>query len=432
MSWLNAQSLLGWCVFCLLAWLLGGCRRPVPWRAVLGSTVLAFSLGAVVFLVPATQRVLVLLNDAVMALLSASNQGATFLFGPLALSPGQETAGGEPSIGFVVAAQVLPAVIFFSAFMSLLHHFGLIEPVVKGFAKLFHRTLSLSGAEALTSAVHLFFGVETAAAIRPYLPRMTLSELHTVLTTNLATAASTTLAVYVAFLQADFPRIAGHLMSASVLTIPCAVVATKLMLPERETPETLGKVPKMAEQEREPNAVAALAAGATDGLRIAAGITAILIAVLGIVGLFDAVLSRLVVLLGGPTDIGVIAILAWAFQPLAWLLGLEPGDVAEAARLLGQRTLLTEVVSYQELGALAAADSISPRTVLVLSYALCGFAHVAGVGIAVGGFGALAGSRMGDLTSLAFKSLAAAILATLLSGSIAGIFYSGQVGILGL
>ena len=432
MTSLNFVSLLGWVAFCCLAWAFGGFKRPVSWRAILGSSALAFGLGGLVFLVPASQSVLVLLNDGVMALLAASNQGASFLFGPLALSPGDSTPGGDASIGFVVAAQVLPAVIFFSAFMSVLHHLGLIAPVVRAFAKLFHRTLELSGAEALTSAIHLFFGVETGAAVRPYLKNMTRSELNTVLATNMATAASTTLAVYVAFLKADFPQIAGHLMSASVLSIPCAVIATKLMVPEREIPETLGKVPDMEAATKHPNAMAALAAGATDGLKIAAGITAIIIAVLGMVGLADAILLRVLGLFGSAQDLTLVGILGWLFQPLAWLLGIEAADLAHAGRLLGQRTLLTEVVSYQELGSLASSQSISPRTILVLSYALCGFAHVAGVGIALGGFGALAPERMGDLTSLALRSLLAAILATLLTGCIAGFFYTGQSGILGL
>ena len=429
---LNFNSLLGWIAFCFLAWSFGGFKRPVPWRSVLGSTALAYGLGGIVFLIPASQRVLVVLNDAVLALLSASNQGATFLLGPLALSPGQSTASGDVSIGFVVAAQVLPAVIFFSAFMSFLHHLGLIAPVVRAFAKLFHRTLELSGAESLTSAIHLFFGVETGAAVRPYLQRMTLSELNTVLATNLATAASTTLAVYVAFLQADFPQIAGHLLSASVLSIPCAVIATKLMLPETERPETLGTVPDMELARKHPNAMAALAEGALDGLKIAAGISAIIIAVLGMVGLADAMLARIMIAFGGSGDLTLPGLLGIAFRPLAWLLGIETADLAHAGKLLGQRTLLTEVFSYQELGTLAAEKSVSPRTVLVLSYALCGFAHVAGLGIALGGFGALAPDRLGDLTSLALKSLLAAILATLMTGCIAGVFYSGQTGILGL
>lgn len=432
MSQLNLVSLAGWVVLCLLAWLVGGCRRPVAWRTVAGSTALTFGLGAVVFLLPASRRVLLVVNDLILLALGSSRRGAEFLFGPLALSPGEATAAGEPSIGFVLAAQVLPAVIFFASIMAVFHHFGLIEPVVRFFGRIFHRTLELSGAEALTGSIHMFFGVETAAAVRPYLGEMTRSELLTVLASNMATVASTTLAVYVIFLKSSFPQIAGHLLSASLLSIPCSVLAAKLILPETGEPRTRGKVPPMARGERHASAMGALAAGAWDGLKVAAGITTILIAILGLVGLFDVVLARAGELAGRSEPLSLAGVLGWLFTPLAWLLGIEGADLAAAGRLLGQRLIMTEVVSYQELGGLAAAGALSDRSLLILSYALCGFAHIGGMGIAVGGFGALAPGRLDDLASLGLRALAAATLATLLTGALAGIFYHGQAGLLGL
>ena len=433
MSHLNLVSVLGWVAFCGLAWLVGGCRRPVPWRTLAGSTALVFGLGAIVFLVPFSRRLLLVANEVVLVALSGSAKGAEFLFGPLALSPGGETAAGEPSIGFVLAAQVLPAVIFFASLMGVFHHFGWIEPVVRFFGRVFHRTLELSGAEALAGSVHLFFGVETAAAVRPYLGRMTRSELLAVLATNLATVASTTLAIYVIFLRPSFPQIAGHLLSASVLSIPCAGLAAKLMLPETGEPETRGEVPPMARSERHASAMGALASGAWDGLKVAAGISTILIAILGLVGILDVALGFAGGwLLDGDEPLSLARVLGWGFAPLAWLLGVEPADFALAGRLLGQRLVLTEVVSYQELGVLADAGRLSPRSILILSYALCGFAHVGGMGIAVGGFGALAPERLEDLASLGLRALAAATLATLLTGAVAGIFYHGQTGLLGL
>lgn len=433
MSHLNLISLLGWFAFCAVAWIAGGCRRPVPWRTVWSSTALVFGLAAVVFLVPASRGVLLVVNDVILAFLSGAGRGAEFLLGPLALSPGQTTAGGEPSIGFVLAAQVLPAVIFFASVMAVLHHLRLIAPVVRFFGRVFHRTLRLSGAEALAGSIHMFFGVETAAAIRPYLNGMTRSELLTVLASNLSTVASTTLAIYVIFLKDTFPQIAGHLLSASLLSIPCSVLAAKLMLPETGTPETAGAVPPMAREEEHASVMGALAAGAWDGLKVAAGITTILIAVLGLVGVLDLALAKLGGLLLATTEPwSIAAILGWLFRPVAWLLGLDAADLPAAGKLLGQRLVLTEVVSYQELGALASARALSPRTILILSYALCGFAHVAGMGIAVGGFGALAPERREDLAALALRALIAATLATLLTGCLAGVFFHGQAGILGL
>ena len=431
---LNLLSFTGWFALALIAWLIGGCRRPIPWRTVVGSTLLTFGLGAIVFLLPATRAFLVLANSAILAALASSNVGAVFLFGPLALSPGQSTAGGDASVGFVLAAQVLPAVIFFAALMAVLHHLRVIDPIVGFFGRIFRRTLKLSGAESLAGAIHIFFGVETGAAIRPYLPRMTLSELLTVVTCNLATVASTTLAIYVIFLRDAFPQIAGHLLSASVLSIPSAVLISKLMLPETEQPETLGAVPPIARDQQQPNLMAALTSGALDGLKVAAGITVVLIAVLGLVGLIDIALASLstplAAELGGPLSLS--RLLGWAFTPLAWLLGIESGDLVAAGRLLGQRLVLTEVVSYQELGAMAVAGEVSPRSLLVLSYALCGFAHIGGMSIAIGGFSALAPTRLGDLTKVALRALVAATLATLATGALAGVFYHGQTGLLGL
>jgi CNT family concentrative nucleoside transporter len=382
---------------------------------------------------PGSREVLVFVNDVIIAALDSSTKGAVFLFGPLALSPGQTTPTGEPSVGFILAAQVLPAVIFFASLMAMFHHWRLIDPVVRFFGRIFHRTLGLSGAEALSGSVHIFFGVETAAAVRPYLSRMTKSELLVVLSTNLATVASTTLAIYVVFLREAFPQIAGHLVSASLLSIPCAVLAAKLVLPETDVPETAGAVPPMAHDETHSSVMAALAAGAWDGLKIAAGIATILIAVLGVVGILDALLTRVVgSVLGSAEPLTIAGILGRAFTPLAWLLGIEPANVGDAGRLLGQRVILTEVVSYQEFGVLAEAGRLSPRTILILSYALCGFAHVGGMGIAVAGFGALAPDRREDMAALAFRALAVATLATLLTGAVAGAFYHGQRGMLGL
>ena len=391
-------------------------------------------LGALVFLLPQSRLLLLSINDLVVALLGASRTGAEFLFGPLALNPGETTSAGEPSVGFILAAQVLPAVVFFAALMSVCYHLGLIQPVIRLFARLFQKTLRLSGAEALAGSSNIFVGIESATTIRPYLAGMTRSELLTLLTCAMSTAASTTLALYVFFLQDGFPQIAGHLISTSVLSIPAAVLVSKLMLPETGKPETLGALPPLAESELHDNSMAALSAGSWDGLKLAAGIATLLIAVLGVVGIVDLALGKLTapleVWFGAPLSLE--RILGWLFTPLAWLLGLGSSDLPLAAQLLGKRVILTEVVAYQQLGEMAAAQAVSPRALLVLSYALCGFAHVASVGIFVGGITALVPSRRNDLTALAFRALAGATLATLMTGALAGLFYHGQPGILGL
>ena len=434
MNVLNLISFLGLLGFGSLAWAVGGVRRPVPWRTIFGSGLLMLALGAVVFLVPQTRHLLLGVNDLVVALLGASRVGAEFLFGPLVLNPGETTSAGEPSVGFVLAAQVLPAVIFFAALMAACYHLGLIQPLILLSARLFKKTLQLSGAEAVAGASNIFVGVESATTVRPYLEGMTRSELLTLLTCAMSTVASTTLALYVFFLKDTFPQIAGHLISASFLSIPAAALVSKLILPETGKPETLSALPPIAESQLHGNTMAALSAGSWDGLKLAAGISTLLIAVLGMVGIVDLALENatapLSVWFGEPLNLE--RILGWLFTPLAWLLGLESSDLPGAAQLLGKRIVLTEVVAYQQLGEMGAAKALSPRALLVLSYALCGFAHVASMGIFVGGIAALVPSRRNDLAALAFRALAGSTLATLMTGALAGLFYHGQQGILGL
>jgi CNT family concentrative nucleoside transporter len=235
--------------------------------------------------------------------------------------------------------------------------------------------------------------------------------------------ASSTLGVYVAFLTGVFPQIAGHLISASVLAIPACVVVSKLLIPETETPETLAAVPPEDESTRSKNLISAIIEGAMDGLKLAAGISALLIAILGLVALVDKALGAGSSWLGMSEPLSFVRILGWCFYPFAFLLGLPPSDVPIAARLLGERVIFTEVFSYNHLGQLISSGQITnPRTVVILSYALCGFAHVAAMAIFVGGTAVLAPSRRADLASLGLRALLAATLATLMTGCVAGIF----------
>jgi CNT family concentrative nucleoside transporter len=433
-GWLNLWSFAGCIVLGALGWAAGGFSRPLPWRTVTGSATLLLGLGLLVFWIPGSRGVLTWVNGAVLAVLGAGREGALFLLGPLALGPGERTPAGEPSVGFVLGAQVLPAVVFFAALMTTLYHLGIVQPLIRLLARVFHRTLGLSGAEALAGGANVFVGVESAMTVRPYLERLTRSELLTVMTCGMATVAATTLAVYVLFLKQTFPLIAGHLVSASVLSIPAAALVSKLILPETERAATLGGVPALGRGDDHPNILSALTVGAWDGLKMAAGIATLLIAVLGMVALVDLVLARVTApvadLLGGPLRLS--RVLGWLFMPLALLLGIEAADLPAAASLLGARAVLTEVVAYQQLAALASTASVSPRTLLILSYALCGFAHVASVGIFVGGISAVAPARRGDLAALGPWALIGATLATLMTGALAGVYYHGQEGMLGL
>lgn len=415
-------SAVGFFAFAGIAWALSSNRRKASWKTLVWGLGLQLVTGLLIFRLPGSHRIFLWLNDAVLALLNASKSGTAFLFGPLAAAPGE--AG---SVGFILIFQVLPVAIFFSAFTAALYHLRVLQRVVRLFAWLFHRTMKISGAEALCGASNIFVGVESALVIRPYLERMTRSELLTVLTTGMATVASSTLGVYVAFLTGLFPQIAGHLLSASVLSIPAAVVMAKLLIPEIETPETLAGVPPEDESRRSRNLMSAIIQGAMDGLRLAAGISALLIAVLGLVALADKVLGLASSWFGMAEPLSMVRILSWVFYPFAYMLGLRPEDVPAAARLLGERVILTEVVSYQDLaGMISSGEVADARSVVILSYALCGFAHIASLAIFVGGTAALAPSRRDDLASLGWRALVAATLATLMTGCVAGIFSTGE------
>lgn len=420
-------SVAGFFIFAGIAWLLSSNRRKVSWKTFVWGVALQLVIGLLIFRLPASHRVFLWLNDAVLALLNASKSGTEFLFGPLAASPGE-----RGSVGFILIFQVLPVAIFFSAFTSVLYHLRVLQWVVQLFAKLFHRTLNISGAEALCSSANIFVGVESALVIRPYLEKMTRSELLTVLTTGMATVASSTLGIYVAFLTGLFPQIAGHLVSASVLAIPAAIVMTKLLIPETETPETLTGVPPEDPATRSRNLMSAIIAGAMDGLKLAAGISALLIAILGLVALGDKALGLISSWMGMAEPLSLVRILGWIFYPFAFLLGVQPSDVPQAAHLLGERVILTEVVSYQDLAQMISSGAVTDsRTVVIMSYALCGFAHVASVAIFVGGTAALAPKRRDDLASLGWRALLAATLATLMTGCVAGIFSTGEGVLLG-
>ena len=420
-------SLAGFFVFAAVAWLFSANRRKVNWRTIAWGMGTQLVLGLLIFRMPGAQQVFVWLNDGVVALLDASKSGSTFLLGPLAAAP------GEPgSVGFILLFQALPIAIFFSALTALLYHLRVMQVFVRFFARLFHWTMNISGAESLAGAANIFLGVESALVVRPYLGRMTQSELLTTLGAGMATVASTTLGIYVAFLEKYFPQIAGHLLSASVLAVPAVVVMTKLLLPETETPETATGIPPDDEAARSRNMMGAIISGAMEGVKLAAGISALLIAMLGLTSLIDKLLGWPSRWLGLAEPVSLVRLLSWVFYPVAALLGIASADLAESSRLLGERVILTEVVSYRDLAQMVAGGQLNdPRTVVILSYALCGFAHVASMAIFVGGTAALVPERRDDLASLGFRALLAATLATLMIGCVAGVFSNGQGVILG-
>ncbi|MBI4549560.1 MAG: nucleoside transporter [Candidatus Omnitrophica bacterium] len=417
----RAISFAGFLGFAGIAWIFSSHRKFVPWQKVIAGLVFQLLLGFFIFNFPATHGFFLVLNDAVLELLNVSRRGSEFLFGPLSRGP------GEPgSVGFVLATQVMPVVIFFSAFTAVLYHIGFLQRVVRVFAKIFHRVLGLSGAEALYGSANVFVGVESALLVRPYIERMTRSELLFLLTSGMSTVASSTLGIYVGFLAGQFPGIAGHLLAASVLSIPAACVIAKIMIPETDLPETRAQVPP-EDGQRNGNLMGAVIEGAMDGLKLAVSIGALLIAMIGMVAMIDKIIAWPWGWLKLSHPLTLEGLLGWFFYPVTFLLGLAPQDAAHAARLLGERVIFTEVVAYRDLAELVRTGAFKdPRSVMILSYALCGFAHIPSVAIFVGGTAALAPSRKDELGGLGMRALLAATLATLMTACVAGIFGSGR------
>jgi CNT family concentrative nucleoside transporter len=431
----NLISFLGIFILMTVAWAFSSDRRTVNWRAVLWGAGLQLLFALFIFVVPAGSKVFLVINTMVVKVLESAMAGTKFLFGRLALAPGTQNEFGESSLGFILAFQALPTIVFFASLMGLLYYVGFMPRLIGLFSRLFTRLMGISGAESLCAASNIFVGIESSTTIRPHLERMTASELCTVLTAGMATVASSVLALYVFILQKDFPTIAGHLVSASILSAPAAIVMSKLLLPESGRPDTLG-LDVAPHYEREATFMEAIINGANAGVKLVVGVAALLLALLGITALVDLVIGTAGGGVNGMTglhlDWSLKGLAGYALYPFTLIIGVSPADAWPVAQLIGERVILTEVKSYQDLAALLASQGLKdPRSAVIATYALCGFAHIPSLAIFVGGVAALAPSRTSELSRLGFRALAAATLACLMTAAVAGTFWSGQSLLLG-
>lgn len=422
----NLISFTGIFVLAFVAWLLSSDRKTVNWRVVAWGIGLQLLFAFFVFIVPAGTKVFLFINDAVVKVLDSAQAGTRFIFGRLALPPGATNESGETSLGYFLLFQGLSTIIFFAALIGALYHVGVMPFFIRLFSRVFTKTMGISGAESLSVSSNIFVGVESSLVVKPHLSDMTLSELATIITAGMATIASTVLAVYVIFLNRLLPTIAGHLVSASIIAAPASIVMAKLIMPETGRPRTLGLDVK-PHYEREDNIMLAVINGANDGLKLLGGIVALLLAVLGLVALLDMILgwagggfNRL---LGLHFEWSIKSLFGYLLYPLTAFLGLPPADILPVSKLLGERAVATELVAYKHLADLMANGGLtSVRSAVIASYALCGFAHFASLAIFVGGTGALAPSRIKDLSRIGLRALLAATLACLMAGAVAGTF----------
>ncbi|MFB2875884.1 NupC/NupG family nucleoside CNT transporter [Floridanema aerugineum] len=447
--YLNLISFLGIWGFCLIVWFFSEQRKIIPWRVIVGGIFLQLILGFLVFQFPLTRTALEIFSSLLDSVFLAADVGANFVFGknivPLPNRP------ADVNLGYIFAFRALPAIIFFSGLIALLYNLGIIQIITNFFAKIFYKTMRLSGAESLSGAANIFVGIEAAIAVKPYIPKMTRSELCAILSCCFGTVASSTLAIYVSFLKPVFPNILGHLVSASIMAIPACFVLSKILVPETEIPLTAGGVPVEKKPENEAEKVPtetvageliervspmdAAILGTLDGVKMAVSIAAILILILGLVSLGNQVFAGLATLPGFIGEFFRLAtlpnILGVIFFPLTLLTGISLDEAWVASVIIGRRLLETEIPCYLALAEAAEAGKISDRTILILSYALSGFAHIASIGIFVGGTIALAPSRRKDISSVAWKALFVGTLATLMIACVAGFYDTGNPSILG-
>jgi CNT family concentrative nucleoside transporter len=426
----NLISFAGIFVLAGVAWLFSSDRKVVNARVLVWGIGLQLLVALFIFVVPAGAKVFLWVNDAVTAVLGTSLAGVRFVFGRLAVPPGGVSDAGEPSLGYFLAFQGLPTIIFFAALLGALYYLGIMPFFVRLFARVFSRSMRISGAEALSVSANIFVGVESSLVVRPHLKDMTVSELGTIITAGMGTIASTVLAMYVLMLQKSIPTIAGHLVSASFIAAPASIVMAKLVMPETGKPPTLG-VDVKPHYEREDNLILAVINGAGEGLKLLGGIVTLLIAFLGLLALVNLGLGWAGGLVNGlfgwQVEWSIEAFLGYLFYPLTLAMGVPPSDALPIAKVLGDRTILTEVFSYGRLADLMAAGTLKdPRSAIIASYALCGFAHVASLAIFIGGTGAIAPTRVKDLSRIGLRALLAATLACLMTGAVAGTFYTGS------
>lgn len=408
---LRFVSLLGIVAMLGICFLASTNRRAISWRLVGSGLLLQAALGFVFLYWSAGNQALQAFGKGVDGFLKLAQGGSEFVFGELAKAPSVEAVFGA-NRGFVFAFMVLPTLIFFSSFMAVLYHLGIMQFLVRCMAKVMVRVLGTSGSESMSACGNVFVGqTEAPLLIKPFLRGMTMSELHAVMVGGFATIAGGVFVLYVGFGVA-----AGHLMVASVMAVPAGLICSKMLWPETEQSQTLGRVTAV-ETERYGNVVEAAAAGAGDGLKLALNVGAMLIAFLGLVAVIDWML---------PFGLSVQKILGVVFWPIAAVMGVPSQEVSTLAELLGTKIALTELMAYSQLGPMIAEQRISPRTALIASFALCGFANIASVAIQVGGLSAMAPERRADLARLGFRAMFAGALATCMTACVAGVLASEE------
>ena len=403
---MHLQGLIGMILLLGIAFILSNNRRRINYRIVGWGLSLQFIFGILILKTPLGKPLFGFFDKVITKLISFSDAGSDFLFKSLVPGVGYH----EAMVNF--AFRALPTIIFFSSLMTVLYHFGVIQFIVKWISRIMQKSMGTSGSETLSVAANIFVGqTEAPLMIRPFIRSMTQSELMAVMTGGFATVAGGVLALYVIWLK-DIPGIAGHLLAASVMSAPAAMVVAKIIYPETELSETSGDLNIIIEKP-DSNTMEALGRGATEGLKLAANVAAMLVAFVALIAMVNYLLTF--------ADTSIQGILGFVFRPLAWAMGIPWEEAQMVGVLMGEKITLTELIAYSDLRDLRLEQAISDRTAIIASYALCGFANFASIGIQLGGIGGIAPERRKDLASLALKAMLGGALASWMTASIAGI-----------
>jgi CNT family concentrative nucleoside transporter len=398
-------GLFGIVVILAIAIALSHNRRQIRWRVVAWGLGLQVLFAIFVLRIPAGQQLFRALGGFVTSILNYSYVGSQFVFGEL----------GKPnsSLGIIFAFQLLPAIIFVSALFAIMYYLGIMQVIVRAFAILMSRVMGASGAESLNVAASIFMGqTEAPLTIRPFLPRMTRSELMTVMTSGMAHISGSIMVAYIAF-----GIEARHLLTAVIMTAPGTIMMAKLFEPETEVPETYGKV-KLSMPKQDVNVLDAAARGTSEGLHLMLNVIAMLISFIALIALVNGLFGWIHGFAPWfPATLQTV--LGWVFRPIAWIMGVPWHDSGTIGALLGERMVINEFIAYAHLGPLKA--SLDPVSFTIATFALCGFANLSSVGIQIGGIGALAPERKHDLARLGFRAMIAGTLANFLSATLAGI-----------
>ena len=406
----NYIGILGIIVLLGIAFLLSNNKTLINKNIIFWGLVLQVSFAIIILKTSFGKTLFFYFNILIVKLISFADAGSDFLFTSFIPEVGYDQA----LINF--AFRTLPVIIFFSSLIAATYHIGIIQIIIKNIANVMEKTMKTSGAETLSISANIFVGqTEAPILIRPYISKMTNSELMAIMTGGFATVAGGVMAAYVLMLN-NIPGIAGHLMAASIMSAPAALVIAKIIYPETETPETSKDDIKLAEVSDESNFLEALGNGASEGMKLALNIAAMLIAFLSVIALLNWLLSLIPF---GSTVLTIELILGYLFMPLAFLMGAPWSEAHILGSLMGQKLVLTEFIAYQNLANLS--NVISVKTSTIAAYALCGFANFASIGIQLGGIGAIAPERKKDLAKVVTKAMIGGALASWLTATIAGL-----------